>query len=177
MGLDMYLFARKFVWHDDSELADAIRKVAPCPVSDKPRYIEYEAMYWRKANQIHQWFVNNIQDGNDDCGNYYVSTEQLNSLRDLCKLVLDKAKLVDGTIHAGDIAENGRGFKPILEPGKVIENPNEIDAILPTAEGFFFGSTDYDEYYLRDIEETKEALDKILASDTKDWSFEYHSSW
>ena len=23
--------------------------------------------YWRKANQIHNWFVENVQDGEDDC--------------------------------------------------------------------------------------------------------------
>ena len=28
--------------------------------------------YWRKANAIHKWFVDNIQDGNDDCNEYIV---------------------------------------------------------------------------------------------------------
>ena len=29
---------------------------------------EYAVCDWRKANHIHQWFVQNVQDGNDDCG-------------------------------------------------------------------------------------------------------------
>ena len=29
--------------------------------------------YWRKANQIHKWFVDNVQGGIDDCRPYPVS--------------------------------------------------------------------------------------------------------
>ncbi len=39
---------------------------------DKITNIEEEVMYWRKANAIHKWFVDNIQDGNDDCNEYIV---------------------------------------------------------------------------------------------------------
>jgi hypothetical protein len=42
---------------------------------------------WRKANVIHQWFVKNIQDGEDDCKQYSVSTEQLKELLKLSKQV------------------------------------------------------------------------------------------
>jgi hypothetical protein len=45
--------------------------------------------YWRKANQIHKWFVDNIQEGVDDCGDYYVSRESLQALRALCQQVID----------------------------------------------------------------------------------------
>ena len=36
--------------------------------------------YWRKANQIHAWFVDNVQQGEDNCGEYYVSHEKLKEL-------------------------------------------------------------------------------------------------
>lgn len=42
-----------------------------------------EIAYWRKANQIHKWFVDNVQNGVDDCGKYEVSTEQLQKLYDV----------------------------------------------------------------------------------------------
>lgn len=54
----------------------------------KISYITEEAGYWRKANQIHGWFVRNVQDGNDDCKNYYVSYDQLKELLDTVKQVL-----------------------------------------------------------------------------------------
>lgn len=36
------------------------------------------------------------------------------------------------------------------------------EELLPTTSGFFFGSTDYDQYYYQDIKETYEGLDKII---------------
>lgn len=55
--------------------------------------INEEVMYWRKANAIHGWFVNNVQDGNDDCGRYEVTMGQLLELRELCIQVLhDRTK-------------------------------------------------------------------------------------
>ena len=50
---------------------------------------------------------------------------------------------------------------------------------LPTAGGFFFGGTDYDEYYFRDVEQTVKFIDsalKILDAE-KGWDIEYQSSW
>lgn len=44
--------------------------------------------YWRKANQIHNWFVLNIQNGIDDCREYDVDEEMLKDLLKLVKSVL-----------------------------------------------------------------------------------------
>jgi len=44
--------------------------------------------YWRKANQIHNWFVQNVQDGVDNCGDYEVEYEHLTRLLNDCKEVL-----------------------------------------------------------------------------------------
>ena len=44
--------------------------------------------YWRKANQIHKWFVDNVQKGEDDCGEYYVSHEKLKELLTTCRQAL-----------------------------------------------------------------------------------------
>ncbi len=100
MGLDMYLKARRFVsgWDpSDSEQKlrydvllqlgeahDLITKESPSA------YIEITAAYWRKANQIHNWFVQNVQDGKDECQSSYVSREQLVTLVDLCHRALAK---------------------------------------------------------------------------------------
>lgn len=50
-------------------------------------------MYWRKANAIHRWFVNNVQDGEDDCKDYYVNADQLSALLEVCKKVSKNKKL------------------------------------------------------------------------------------
>jgi hypothetical protein len=103
--------------------------------------------YWRKANHIHAWFVENIQNGEDDCGYHReVTKEDLIALRDVCYEVLFK--------------------------------PDRAEDLLPTRCGFFFGGTDYDEYYISDIKDTIEIIDKVL--DTTDFDKEmiyYVSSW
>lgn len=50
--------------------------------------VSVNVVYWRKANAIHKWFVDNVQDGKDDCGEYDVSREQLGELVAVCEKVL-----------------------------------------------------------------------------------------
>lgn len=61
----------------------------------------------------------------------------------------------------------------------VLDKPVKAKELLPTTSGFFFGGTEYDEYYIGQISDTlkicKEALD-IIEKDPM-CSFYYHSSW
>lgn len=132
---------------------------------------------WRKANHIHQWFVDNVQDGVDDCGTYEVTEEQLEELLDVCKRVLAASKLVDGRVKNGYTFKNGLEI-PNYEDGKYIENPTVAQELLPTVSGFFFGSTEYDQWYYEDVKDTVEIIEKVLA--TTDFEHEivmYSSSW
>jgi hypothetical protein len=151
MGLDMYLNKKYYIknWDfmkdDEKHYITILKGSKPSEIpTDKIISIETEAMYWRKSNAIHQWFVNNIQDGNDDCGDYYVEKSQL---EELLKIVSD-----------------------------VLNDHNKASDLLPTQSGFFFGDTNYDEYYFKDLENTKNELTKLLAIDDGG-EFEYHSSW
>ena len=49
-----------------------------------------EVGYWRKANAVHKWFVDNVQNGEDDCTFHKpVIRKDLETLAGLCKAVLD----------------------------------------------------------------------------------------
>jgi hypothetical protein len=48
--------------------------------------------------------------------------------------------------------------------------------LLPAQAGFFFGSTDYDDYYFDDLEQTVAIIDDVLTLPTS-WDFEYRASW
>jgi len=64
-----------------------------------------------------------------------------------------------------------------MEEGKVLTNIEVAKELLPTQEGFFFGSTDYDEYYMDDIVRTRDILKKELEAE-EDWgSYYYEASW
>ena len=65
------------------------------PANSNVKTITVEAGYWRKSNQIHNWFVQNVQDGVDECQEAYVSREQLKELRDTCQKVLDNHELAE----------------------------------------------------------------------------------
>ncbi len=103
--------------------------------------------YWRKANAIHKWFVENIQDGIDDCSYHREVTQgDLEELRDICH--------------------------------EILCNPDVADDRLPTQSGFFFGGTQYDEWYIQDLETTIDIIDAVLK--TTDFETEmiyYVSSW
>lgn len=67
---------------------------------------------------------------------------------------------------------------------RVAANHELAPEVLPTQEGFFFGSTDYDESYLQDVDETIEALEKLLAEEAvlhaqgrRPRQFFYYSWW
>ena len=143
MGLDMYLNAKRYLWSSEGDLADKVAEAFPELKGKRVKEVIVEAMYWRKANAIHAWFVKNCQDGEDDCGNYWVGREQLEELRQL-----------------------------------ILKALAEKDAsLLPPQSGFFFGSTDINEWYWQDLEHTATNLERVLVEFPDNWEFEYHSSW
>ena len=56
--------------------------------TERVQYITEQLCYWRKANQIHNWFVKNVQGGEDDCDKYIVSLPELKQLMDVCYEVM-----------------------------------------------------------------------------------------
>ena len=94
MGLDMYLSAKRYIWKSDdrdNNVQDKLNEVMKddLPEGMRVQEITVDAMYWRKANAIHGWFVKNCQEGEDDCREYYVDREQIEELRTICKATLD----------------------------------------------------------------------------------------
>jgi hypothetical protein len=58
-----------------------------------------------------------------------------------------------------------------------LTSADKAGEVLPTRSGFFFGSTEYDEYYKQDLKDTIVIVDRCLSSAFENWSFEYCSSW
>ena len=100
MGLDMYLYRREYVggwdWKsvkdDGKERAfyDTILEYTNLPRCEASPHANVEVCvaYWRKANAIHKWFVDNCQGGEDRCQEAEVSREDLENLWALCNKVL-----------------------------------------------------------------------------------------
>lgn len=96
MGLDMYLSAKKYMskYFDpaDTDKIKTINELFNIEGEEDGDYgaqeVIFRVAYWRKANAIHQWFVENCQDGTDDCGEYYVTRDQLKELMTLCNQII-----------------------------------------------------------------------------------------
>lgn len=94
MGLDQYLKASRYLSpYDESE--DKIGKAIAAALGLPDMEVNeatVEAGYWRKANAIHKWFVDNVQSGVDECQTSDVSREQLLELRNLAQKVVDNPR-------------------------------------------------------------------------------------
>jgi hypothetical protein len=148
----MYFYGRRAFWQaQDRDKQDAIAALFPelCGKDIDVEEIKAEFKYWRKFNALHAWFVNNVQDGVDECQEIEVPVEKLHELRDVCAAVL--------------------------------ASPDRASELLPTCGGFFFGHTDYDEWYFHNVKETLQWLNGFLLKETfdqfKGWCFYYRSSW
>jgi len=165
MGLDMYLYATQFFsaakytnYEETERQKEENAKVQEIAnlmngndfLKTGDSFLQFAEMklqvaYWRKANQIHKFFVDVCADGKDECQDTYVSHENLEDLLNRCKTVL--------------------------------EDHSKAEELLPSRSGFFFGSTDYDEWYYKDLEDTIPVLEKILSHAPESWEFEYKASW
>ena len=169
MGLDQYLEIRKSEYRSKSykdkgckmkleypkDITEFIPNLTDLRIS---RQTNYEVGYWRKANQIHNWFMENCARRDeydnpiDDCRPIEITVDKLEKLLDDCK--------------------------------KVLADHSLAKELLPTADGFFFGSTAYDDYYLGQIEQTIEIIEPVLKFakhklEIKDyvWEVYYQASW
>lgn len=155
MGLDMYLTAEKYLspseWSgsdSNEQYADVVTVVGAKDFvggAYPSANVSVSIAYWRKANAIHQWFVDNVQSGEDNCADYYVPREALEELLDTCH--------------------------------EIKTNPDLAEELLPTQQGFFFGETEYGEWYFEIIDDTIGQIEKALKSVPEDWTFHYRSSW
>jgi hypothetical protein len=206
MGLDQYLTARKYVpsmeWPaigrpETIELGPGITAVGfsiPAgaepiinpqhkaiveALNNPPReessgiYVEFTAIQWRKANQIHRWFVEELE-GLENMERKAVDADQLRALRSACETVLD-------TVTKGQPVEepwpSGKGVT-VTYPNVTLDTAVALEN-LPPSSGFFFGQGDLDQWYVEDLEFTRDSITKLLdhPSMQGDVEFTYHGWW
>ena len=162
MGLDQYLTAKKYVskWDysggfDSRVITQEFQDLLPMDTPDITRYgqfagitVEYPVGYWRKANAIHNYFVQTLGEGVDECQEMYVPRETLSDLRERCQDVIASSDMEQMAKEVG----------------------------LETVSGFFFGDTDYGDWYKEDLKLTGEICDFVLAL-PEEYSLHYQASW
>ena len=163
MGLDMYLYLSYYEseWRIPEEKREEWKKNFFPPEMEKladhlaagdffSKTTKYQVAYWRKANAVHKWFVDNCADGVDECQEIDVPIEKLEHLVAICS--------------------------------EVLSDHDKAPKLLPTADGFFFGDTEYDDWYFSDLEATVKMLDPIIEfirekPSPTSWDIIYQASW
>jgi len=167
MGLDMYLYARKYISKNDYSDRENIKVIpeyqamesfAPKDLTKYSSFggisVTYPVGYWRKANAVHGWFVNVLADGVDECQEIPIDRSYFEILKNSCEIVISSDK--------DDMAEVA------------------ADHGLEPTNGFFFGGSDIDEYYIQDLKDTITIIKHIFSvipHGDHEWQFIYQASW
>ena len=93
MGLDMNVYATS----GENLTKDDL-------YSEDDLWQDLDSWYWRKANQVHKWMVENVQYGEDNCGVYEVDINQLRELKDIVEEIMADPK------KAPDLLPTEAGF-------------------------------------------------------------------
>jgi hypothetical protein len=151
MGLDMYLSKKTYVqrWDHQSpeetynvevtQGGNSVDHIQPNRVS----YVEEQVGYWRKANAIHKWFVDNVQAGNDNCSTYFVDIPDLMNLLDVCKEVKNNPEKAEellppeGGFFFGDVSIDQYYFHTIDNTIKILEGVLSEQVIAKNGKAFY----------------------------------------
>jgi predicted methyltransferase len=161
MGLDMYLYAEKFYssasWskEEDKKEVNAIAKMMNAEnllFSDEEDNIQFAKL----KLEIAYWRKANA------IHKFFVNT------------------CADGVDNCQETYVSVENLQELLSRCKeVLENRDIASELLPTQDGFFFGSTEYDDWYFQDLERTMKILEKIIPEIEAhfDWEIYYLASW
>lgn len=193
MGLDMYVTIRhkdtqskldayeawenKYSYEEYERLTDEQKEEYR---NSEPEYDEdmygKQLMYWRKANQIHNWFVQNCQGGVDDCERYVITVANLIKLKELCEKILTMT-VVKQELRPTFL--NGWFSEPehVMQDVRLLtyEGMKFASEHLPSSSGFFFGNTDYNDYYVWDVEDTVKQINDTLDTLNCEYGFALNS--
>ena len=179
MGLDSTLYKETHLWNfgEDKFSVSVAKNGTPLKINeDKVVNITEEVQYWRKQNAIHNYFVEHCAEGVDECQRIDVTTEDLLELLNRCKRILaDKNNIHYETVKYTDF----KGQEQTEIERSLIDH-SLAEELLPTRSGFFFGDTEYGEWYITGLETTIKALENELNT-PKDNSiytnYYYQASW
>ena len=164
MGLDMYFYARKTTYKsfskwDNPERANEVNYPEDLKIFSDYIYdrnfksvqteTSYQIGYFRKFNALHSYIVKTFADGIDNCQDIILYKEDVEQIK----------KVLDDVLNAHQQVEKAK-------------------EILPTQSGFFFGGTDYDEFYFEDVKDAADLMQSFLDNfDFEKYQLIYEASW
>ena len=159
MGLDIFTYkTKRSNWNKVKKEIDAFNALPEEERNERYRKEDYptkdfdpeEIGYFRKVNFLMEFFH---YDGN--CEFKEMPKDKLEELRHAC-FEIARMKPVRYEITKYDCGGTDK-VKVYSDADK-----KRCAELLPTQDGFFFGSTDYDEWYFHDVKEVLSWVDGVL---------------
>lgn len=200
MGLDMYFEAVK---HEYKSYASYSIEDGKADETNYPEGLEvladyiykrnfksmtvktsYQIGYFRKFNALHNYIVQHYTDGEDNCREVYLEKENIIEMKDICEGI-SKAylEMIAAKKYSDEAKELELSDAEQVAAERNFEDLNTAllnlaETLLPTAAGFFFGSTMYDEWYFSDVLDAADLFKLILDTvDFEKWHISYQASW
>ena len=164
MGLDMYFYTRKTIYKsfskwDKPDRANEVNYPEDLKTFSDYIYdrnfksvqteISYQIGYFRKFNALHSYIVKTFANGVDNCQDIILYKEDVEQIK----------KVLDDVLNAHQQVEKAK-------------------ELLPTQSGFFFGGTDYDEFYFEDVKDATDLMQNLLDNfDFEKYQLVYRASW
>lgn len=161
MGLDMYLNKRKFVKSYKANKGEGLINADKITITTNVHY----------ANGTTDTSVDTVDNPSSSVmiDIPYCYWRKVNCVH---KWFLDATNQEEDVCQ--EIEVSGELLMDLVDRCKrVLDNHTLASTLLPTQEGFFFGSTEYDEYYFDDLKDT---LTQLKDVDPKEY-YVYHASW
>lgn len=140
MGLDSYLtvsIRRSDFIKDDADVA----LLATFNVPDGSVSVEHTVKYWRNAHTIHNWFVDHVQGGVDNCATYHVSVDDLENLKKDCEEALVASSAGEKDSANFLVEENDEWYiEKIGETLSVVSSAIEVCKANPEATFYYTSS-------------------------------------
>ena len=143
--------------------------------------VTFTVGYWRKMNAVHGWFARNCGEPDNDVS-MYVSRDDLIKLKNDCASALlripNKVPVSIGTAVSVKTDNPFEAIKDLIiaeAHSAEFNDSNDNDPLRPTA-GFFFGSTEKNDWYYDGLRETINIVDKAISL-PDEWRFRYEASY
>ena len=155
MGLDMHLNRKRYIWSSSKGNNDEVIKQC---VSVLAKLLGTESIRPDKLKQLEEevfyWRKANA------IHEWFVKSIQ------------------DGKDECQESYVPEEKLRELLEVCQRVKADHSLaEELLPTKEGFFFGSLEYDEYYFESLEHTIQGIEEALAMNNEGWDFYYRASW
>lgn len=119
-----------------------------------------EIAYFRKVNFLVKYVDEVLGREVDNCRDVVLEKEDIEELVRRCGTVIDSLK--NSKKKEVQYETGWCNGETTYATKKVFTGTKVAEELLPTMNGFFFGSTDYDEDYLDNVKQVKEDMERIL---------------